>query len=121
MNIEDPTMISSIFKALGDEKSLKILSLLSVRSLSVAEIIREANIPSSSAYRKISELENDRLIGVERTVITEDGKSYNIYKSTFVEINIKFRMGDYFIRAVPNRDILEKTFDLFHSFRRDNR
>ncbi len=119
MDIEDPKMISSIFKALGDEKSLKILSLLSVRSMSVTDIIRETNIPSSSAYRKISELEKEGLIGIERTVVTEDGKSFNIYKSTFVELNIKFTMGDYYIRAIPNRDIIEKAFGLFHSFRRD--
>ena len=120
MNIKDPKLISSIFKALGDEKSLKILSLLSVRSLSVTDIIRDTNIPSSSTYRKISELEKDGLIGIERTVITDDGKSFNIYKSTFVEINIKFRMGEYFIFAIPNRDIMEKAFGLFHSSRRDN-
>lgn len=118
MRITDQELVKSILKALSDDKSCLILSRMAFQALSVMDLIRDENLPVSSAYRKISELENEGLIGVERTIITDDGKSYNLYKSTFVEFTIRFEHGNFIVEGTPNKDILDKAFNLFYSFRR---
>lgn len=118
MQITDPEMIQHILAALADERSLTILSNMSYKAISAMDLIREESLPVSSTYRKISKLEEEGLIGIERTVVMEDGKTYNLFKSTFVDFTIKFEHGNLSIDATPNQDILDKAFNLFYSFRR---
>ena len=48
-------------------------------------------IPLSSVYKKLTDLENLTLIKIEKTVLSENGKRFKIYKSRInkAEIMIK--------------------------------
>ena len=118
MRLTDPKLIQSVLKALSDEKSCLILSKLSDKSLSAMDLIRQENLPVSSTYRKISELEEEGLIGIDRAIVMPDGKSYNLFKSTFSDFTIQFSNGKVSLEGTPNADILDKAFNLFYSFRR---
>lgn len=118
MRITNPNIIQAILKALTDQKNRVILALTASKPLSAMEIIEKAEIPSSSAYRRISQLEEQGLIGVDRTIVTPDGKSYNLYKAAFVKVTINFQAGHFIVEVVPNQDIVEKAAILFFSIER---
>ena len=118
MRIEDVHQQRVILKALGDEISCQILSLISKNSESVLTIVEKTKIPSSSAYRRIKELEEMGLISVKHTIYTPQGKIVKIYKSVFREITIKFKDEEIVIEAIPNNDIVEKVGSFFGAFKR---
>lgn len=116
MIIKDARLRRALMKALADDHSARILAATAYKPRSAMDLIREENIPSSSAYRRIHELEDDRLVVVARTVLSRDGKTYQMYRATFREVNVKFHAGDVVITAIPNMDAVQKAFRLFHSF-----
>lgn len=116
MLIKDRRLRQALLKALADEQSARILALTAYRPLSVMDLIREEGIPSSSAYRRVHELEEEGLLVVSRTVLNPDGKTYQMYKATFREVTVTFHAGEIVIHASPNLDAVQKAFRLFHSF-----
>lgn len=116
MLIRDRRLRQSLLKALADEQAASILAATALRPRSAMDLIREENLPSSSAYRRIHELEEDGLIVVDRTVLNPDGKTYKMYKATFREVSVRFQAGQVVITAEPNLDAVQKAFRLFHSF-----
>lgn len=119
MRLRDEKLKKALLRALADEYSSRILSSTALRPLSVMDLVREEGIPSTSAYRRVNELKDEGLLGVKRSVLTKEGKRYDLYKSTFREVNISFRRGSLVVEATPNRDIFERAFVLFHSLTED--
>jgi DNA-binding IclR family transcriptional regulator len=119
MIIKDRRLQQALLRALADEQSARILAATAHQPQSVMDLIREEGLPSSSAYRHVNDLEADRLLVAARTVVTADGKSYQMYKATFREVTIRFQAGDLVIMAEPNLDAVQKAFRLFHSFREE--
>lgn len=116
MLIRDRRLQQALLRALADESSARILAATADRTLSVMDLIREEGIASSSAYRRIHELEGDGLLVVDRTVLTPDGKTYQMYRATFREVTVAFHAGDLVVNAEPNLGAVQKAFRLFHSF-----
>jgi hypothetical protein len=119
MLIKDEKLKRALLKALADEYSSKILSTTAWKAVSVMDLVRDEGIPTTSAYRRVNELKEQGLLVVERTVITQDGKKFDLYKGTFREVTITFRRGSIEVNAVPNRDVFERAFLLFHSLREE--
>lgn len=118
MKITDPLFKRRVLNALGDEISCNILLIIARRPESVLTIISKADIPSSSAYRRISELEEEGLIVLKHTVYTPQGKTIKKYKSVFKEISIKFKNEEIIVDATPNTDIYEKAGMFFDTFKK---
>lgn len=116
MIIKDRRLRQALLTALADEPSAKILASTAFQPRSVMDLIRDEAIPSSSAYRRVHELEEAGLLVVARTIVNPDGKSYQMYKATFREVSVAFRAGEIEIQATPNLDAVQKAFRLFHSF-----
>lgn len=116
MHIKDRRLQQALLRALADESSARILAATAYRTLSVMDLIRQEGIASSSAYRHVHELESDGLLVVDRTVLTPDGKMYQMYRATFREVTVTFHAGDLVVNATPNLDAVQKAFRLFHSF-----
>ncbi|MFQ5552524.1 MAG: ArsR/SmtB family transcription factor [Thermoplasmata archaeon] len=119
MLIKDRRLQNALLHALADEQSRRILTATSSRPRSAMDLIREEELPSSSAYRRIHDLEEDGLLGVARTVLTADGKKYQMYKAAFREVNVSFQGGEVVVTAVPNLDVVQRTFRLFQSFQEE--
>lgn len=119
MLIKDPPLREALLRALADEQSRQILASTRHRPRSAMDLVREEDLPSSSAYRRIHELEEDGLLAVAKTILTADGKKYQLYKATFREVNVKFQGGEVLVIAEPNLDMVQKAFRLFHSFREE--
>ncbi len=116
MLIKDRRLQQALLEALADEQSAKILAATAFQPRSVMDLIRDEGIPSSSAYRRVHELEGSGLLVVAKTVLMSDGKTYSMYKATFRELSVTFQAGAVVVSATPNLDAVQKAFRLFHSF-----
>ncbi|MHA1940386.1 MAG: helix-turn-helix domain-containing protein [Candidatus Hodarchaeales archaeon] len=118
MRISNPIVIQALLKALADDNCNNILALTAHKPLSATDIEKRTNTPISSVYRRISQLEEHGLVGIDRTIITPEGKSYNLYRAVFSQVTIQFRDGTFLVDVMPNERILEKAAHLFYSTQR---
>ena len=115
MIIRDEERKKALLRAMADEYSLKILMSLIDKADSVNNISRVNNIPIATAYRRVSELEEAGLLVVERGILTEDGKRYDLYRSAVRSMQISFRSGQLEVDVVPNRDAVSKLESMWMS------
>ncbi len=95
-------------KALADEYSRAILLSTIDKSKSAIEVSAERNIPISTAYRRLHDLEEAGLVVVERSVVSEDGKRFELYRSTVRSVAVSFNPGAIDVEIVPNEDMATK-------------
>ena len=91
-----------ILNALLDDYSRKILDSTIDKAKSITEIIREQDIPMTSTYRRVKLLMDNKLIKVERSMVTEDGKRYYLYLSSIKNASIKYNEGELIVEITPN-------------------
>jgi len=80
-----------VIQALADAESRAIIFSIINKGKTASELSAKLKIPLSSVYKKLSDLENLTLIEIEKTVLSENGKHFKIYKSRInkAEILIK--------------------------------
>tara|TARA_B100001179_G_C18599244_1_gene409117 strand:+ start:1360 stop:1734 length:375 start_codon:yes stop_codon:yes gene_type:complete len=100
--IKDEKHKIAIANALIDEYSRKILNSTMENSKSVMDIMREQEIPMTSAYRRIKLLLDNKLIKVEKSLLTDDGKRYYLYRSAIKSVIINYIDGNLFLDITPN-------------------
>jgi predicted transcriptional regulator len=92
----------SILAALADQEIVMILDCALVRERSVNEVIRECNIPHTTAYRKIKWLLDNGLLLSIRNELTEDGKKFTLFKSVYKSLKINYEYGNIVVFAEYN-------------------
>ena len=116
MKITDEGKKKAIVEALFDDQSRTILYSTTDTAKPVVDIMKETNIPMTSAYRKVKDLLKVNLLRTEGSEITEDGKRFYLYRSNINEAKLIYKNGDIEINIEPNRqkdqpeDKLLKTF-----------
>ena len=80
-----------VIEALADAESRAIIFSIIRRGKTATELSTTLKIPLSSVYKKLTDLENLTLIEIEKTVLSEKGKRFKVYKSRIkkAEISIK--------------------------------
>ncbi len=80
-----------VIEYLADAESRTILFSLIHRGKTASSLSESLKIPLSSVYKKISDLENLTLIKVEKTILSEKGRRFKVYRSRInrAEISIK--------------------------------
>ena len=80
-----------VIEALADAESRAIIFSITRKGKTANELSSMLKIPLSSVYKKLTDLENLTLIKIEKTVLSERGKRFKIYKSRInkAEILIK--------------------------------
>ena len=115
MIIKNEKQKAAIANALIDKYSRKILNSTMKNSKSVMDIMREQEIPMTSAYRRIKSLQDNKLIKIEKSLVTDDGKRYYLYRSTIKSVVINYIDGNLYVDITLN--VLEKPEDkLMQSF-----
>ena len=115
MIIKNEKFKRSIISALADSETVAILNAAMFKSVSMNDIIKETNIPHTTAYRKIkSSLEHGLMI-TEKIVITNEGKKFSLFRSTIRSADVKYEDGEIIVSAIKNVDLLEKTTERFFS------
>ena len=70
-----------VIEALADAESRAIIFSITRKGKTANELSAMLKIPLSSVYKKLTDLENLTLIKIEKTVLSERGKRFKIYKS----------------------------------------
>ena len=80
-----------VIEALADAESRSIIFSIIRKGKTANELSRTLKIPLSSVYKKLTDLENLTLIRIEKTVLSDRGKRFKVYKSRInkAEITIK--------------------------------
>jgi DNA-binding HxlR family transcriptional regulator len=86
-----PDRKERILEALGDRWSREILLILNESPRSAPEIQATNRIPQSTLYRKLHELTEIGLVGIQRSVISSDGKRVELYRSLLDELRVEMR------------------------------
>ena len=102
MIITNEKQKEAILNALLDDYSRKILDSTIDKAKSITEIIREQDIPMTSTYRRVKLLMDNKLIKVERSMVTEDGKRFYLYLSSIKNASIKYNEGELIVEITPN-------------------
>jgi glutamate mutase epsilon subunit len=115
--IRDEKRRSLIVAALADQFSNRILASAIINPKSVMDLVREHGIPMTSAYRRVKELTECGLLEVERIVLTNDGKKYDLYRSTVRAVNVRFENGVLEVDVTPSSTATEKIMRRFLSLK----
>ena len=80
-----------VIMALADAESRVILFSIIRKGKTASDLSVSLKIPLSSVYKKLSDLENLTLIRIEKTILSENGKHFKVYRSRIskAEISIK--------------------------------
>lgn len=90
-----------LLRILADKYSRAILNATMDSPKSAIELSAECKIPISTAYRRVQELHDSKLLGISGS-INDDGKKYFLYKSKVKSIMTCFNGGSLEIEIVPN-------------------
>ena len=80
-----------VIQALADAESRAIIFSIIRKGKTASNLSESLKIPLSSVYKKLADLEDLTLIEIEKTILSEKGRRFKIYKSRInkAEISIK--------------------------------
>ena len=80
-----------VILALADAESRAIIFSIIRKGKTASNLSQSLKIPLSSVYKKLSDLEDLTLIEIEKTILSEKGRRFKVYKSRInkAEISIK--------------------------------
>jgi hypothetical protein len=99
--VQEETTKDVLLRILADRYSRAILESTMDSSKSAIELSADCKIPISTAYRRVQELHDNKLLGISGS-INDDGKKYFLYKSKIKSIMTCFNGGSVEIEIVPN-------------------
>lgn len=98
----------AVVTSLMDTSSRKILMSAIDEAKTVESLSADTGVPLSTCYRKITEMVKDRIMVVERLVMTPTGKKYALYRSAISGIHIDMGRGQLTVSVMPNAEVAEK-------------
>lgn len=108
----------AILAALGDPPSRALLLELNVSPRSAQELIQRCALPQATVYRKLRELQDAELVGVQRSVITADGHRTDLFRSRLIEARLRYEGSRLEVRAAFRDLSSERMADLWDAVRR---
>ena len=85
--------------------------------MSVEELSQTEMIPISTTYRRVNEMKDAGILTVEKTILTDEGKKFELYRSTFKAIHIDLNQGEIQIEAELNEDVATRLSRLWAAMR----
>lgn len=117
MEILDSSRVQSLIQGLADEYSRKIIISAIPAPKSVEDMSRENDIPLSTCYRRVHELLDAQLLVVEKVIVTNEGKKYELVRSAYRSVTVSFENGVMKVDAVINEDVADKLRRIWLSMR----
>ncbi len=91
-----------IITALADSESRSILFSIIRKGKTATVLSQSLNIPLSSVYKKLTDLENLTLIQVEKYMISEKGRRFKTYRSRITKAEIIIKKLEPTLRLYGN-------------------
>ena len=85
------------------------------QSKSVIQILRETGVSHSTAYRKIKWLVEEKLLIIDKTEITQDGRKFSLFRTILKSFNVKYEYNKVVIEAEQNPDTIREITENFFS------
>lgn len=111
----------ALLEAIGDSAMRRILLATNERARTAHELLVEQGISQSSLYRKLHELQELGLIGIERVAMTPEGKSVELFRSLVAEVRVELAGHELKVRAIPRRLAEERLRTIFGGMRQEAR
>ena len=83
-----------VIEALADAESRTIIFSIIKKGKTANELSATLKIPLSSVYKKLTDLQNLTLIEIEKTVLSERGKRFKVYRSRINKAEILIKKPD---------------------------
>jgi hypothetical protein len=99
--VQEQNSKDKLLGILADKYSRTILEATMDSPKSAIELSADCKIPISTAYRRVQELHDSKLLGISGS-INEDGKKYFLYKSKIKAMMICFKGNSLEVEIVPN-------------------
>jgi predicted transcriptional regulator len=102
MIIKSQRVKKAVLTALADEEMVKILDSARDQAKSVRDIITEKNIPYTNAYRKTKWLVAEKLLVIDKIIITQEGKKFSLFRSVLSSISVNYECNEILVEAEQN-------------------
>jgi len=83
-----------VIEALADAESRTIIFSIIRRGKTASNLSESLKIPLSSVYKKLTDLEDLTLIEVEKTILSEKGRRFKVYRSRINKAEISIKKPD---------------------------
>jgi predicted transcriptional regulator len=83
-----------VIEALADAESRTIIFSIIRKGKTANELSTTLKIPLSSVYKKLTDLQDLTLIEIEKTMLSERGKRFKVYKSRINKAEILIKKPD---------------------------
>ncbi|MDE1862782.1 MAG: ArsR family transcriptional regulator [Thaumarchaeota archaeon] len=99
--VEEQTAKDFLLEIQADRYCRAILESAGEHPKSAKQLSQECKIPISTAYRRVQQMHDHKLLSITGT-ISEDGKKFFLYKSKITGIMASFSHGQVHVEVVPN-------------------
>ena len=100
--VEIPAMEKAALEAVSDSASRKIMNSAIGKARSVEEIACEIGVPMSTVYRHVRELRESGILVVAGTAVTDEGRTYSLYRSALKRVEAALSAGGVKVLVVLN-------------------
>ena len=98
----DSSFRKAILKALSDEYSRTIMNYTIEKPRSVVDIVKDCDVPMTTAYRRVHDLEENKILKITGSILTDDGKKYFLYQNRLKAIYVVFGLDSLDVQIVEN-------------------
>lgn len=88
-----------VMDALGDPVIRQLLGATNHEPRTAQELFQLTGVPLTTLYRKLHELQEIDLVGIERSAITPDGKRVDFFRSRLEEAQVELREGRFSLKT----------------------
>jgi predicted transcriptional regulator len=117
MRITSRAVQDELIRSLADEYSRKIILGTINKAQSVEELSQSEKIPISTTYRRVNEMKDVGILTVEKTILTEEGKKFELYRSAFKAIHMDLNQAEIIIDVELNEDVATRLSRLWAAMR----
>ncbi len=117
MQITVPRTVQALTQVMTDDYSRRILVATVSQAKSVEDLSRENNIPLSTCYRRVHDMMEGGVLIVQKIVITQDGKKYELYRSAFKGLSMTLDSGTVSMEATINEDMADKLYNVWSALK----
>ena len=99
-----------VIESLADAESRAIIFSIIKKGKTASDLSNSLKIPLSSVYKKLSDLEDLTLIEIEKTILSDAGRRFKVYKSRINKAEILIKKPEPVLSLSSNWFLWEKYY-----------
>jgi len=106
VTIDNTYFVNLVLESLGDACKRQILNSVLTESQTIPDIIEIHKLPQTTAYRKVNELIQSRLLVSQRSIQRRNSDKTNV-KCIFDGVRIEFEKNKTVVKALIKKEFLK--------------